>query len=95
MDINNSDSLRFGGGGRPPIGKKWSLTGELVDHEEEQNLISKVRILREAGHSQNTIARILSDEGYTNRVGGQLQRHNILYILQKIKEDEERRIALA
>ena len=86
MDTNSSDDLRFGGGGRPPIGKKWSLTGELVDHEEEQNLISKVRILREAGHSQNTIARILSDEGYTNRVGGQLQRHNILLSLIHISE---------
>lgn len=87
MNVKETVIAQFGGS-RPPLGKRWNLHGELVDNEKEKMLISEVARLIDEGHSQNSVAQILSAQGYTNRIGHPIQRQNVYTILRKIREQE-------
>lgn len=61
---------------------EWKL-GVLIESEEEQNLIQKMKEMAAWGQTSGEIARALTDQGYRNRKGNPFQSMTIYRILRR------------
>jgi DNA invertase Pin-like site-specific DNA recombinase len=73
----------YAGYGSPAFGQK-SLSGELVDNPDEQQVIELIRRHHKSGKSLQQIADWLNQKGYTTKRGHQWQRISVKRVLDRL-----------
>ena len=64
--------------GAAPFGYRLQDGGGLIEHEDEQEMVTEAVRLRDQGRSWSSVAETLGRQGYRSRTGGELSRQGVM-----------------